>query len=124
SPAQVRVLLHARGHELTATDSKSLSMVEDPLVPVLLEYRDAVKRVGTYGREWIDTYRHPLTGRLHADYFQLGAWSGRMSCGNPNVQTIPRRAEYRSLIRVAPGHALITADWSQIELRLAAVIAQ
>jgi DNA polymerase I-like protein with 3'-5' exonuclease and polymerase domains len=124
SPAQVRVLLHARGHELTATDSKSLSTVEDPLVPVLLEYRDAVKRVGTYGREWIDTYRHPLTGRLHADYFQLGAWSGRMSCGNPNVQTIPRSAAYRSLIRVAPGRALIKADWSQIELRLAAVIAQ
>jgi len=47
-----------------------------------------------------------------------------MSCGNPNVQNIPRSAEYRSLIRVETGRALITADWSQIELRLAAVIAQ
>jgi DNA polymerase I-like protein with 3'-5' exonuclease and polymerase domains len=124
SPAQVRALLHARGHQLTATDSKTLSTLEDPLVPVLLEYRDAVKRAGTYGRAWIDTYRHPRTGRLHADYFQLGAWSGRMSCGNPNVQTIPRSAEYRSLIRVEAGRALVKADWSQIELRLAAVIAQ
>jgi DNA polymerase I-like protein with 3'-5' exonuclease and polymerase domains len=124
SPAQVRALLRVRGHELTATDSKTLSTIEDPLVPVLLEYRDAVKRAGTYGREWIDTYRHPRTGRLHADYFQLGAWSGRKSCGNPNVQTIPRSAAYRSLIRVEPGRALVKADWSQIELRLAAVIAQ
>jgi DNA polymerase-1 len=47
-----------------------------------------------------------------------------MSCGNPNVQTIPRSAEYRSLIRVEAGRALVKADWSQIELRLAAVIAQ
>ncbi len=124
SPAQVQALLQARGHPLTATDFKTLSTLEDPLVPVLLEYRDAVKRAGTYGREWIDTYCHAQTGRWHADYFQLGAWSGRMSCGNPNVQTIPRSAAYRSLIRVAPGRALVKADWSQIELRLAAVIAQ
>lgn len=124
SPAQVRALLQTRGYELTATDFKTLSAVEDPLVPVLLEYRDAVKRVGTYGREWVEKYCHAKTGRWHADYFQLGAWSGRMSCGNPNVQTIPRSAAYRSLIRVAPGRALVKADWSQIELRLAAVIAQ
>jgi DNA polymerase-1 len=124
SPAQVRALLHARGHQLTATDSKTLSTLADPLVPVLLEYRDAVKRVGAYGREWIDTYCHPRTGRLHANYFQLGAWSGRMSCGTPNVQTIPRSADYRSMICVEAGHALVKADWSQIELRLAAVIAQ
>ena len=91
--------------------------------PSCLEYRDAVKRASAYGREWVDTYCHPQTGRLHADYFQLGAWSGRMSCGNPNVQNIPRSAEYRSLIRVEAGRALIKADWSQIELRLAAVIA-
>jgi len=124
SPAQVRALLQARGHRLTATDSKTLSTLEDPLVPVLLEYREAVTRAGTYGREWVDTYRHPRTGRLHADYFQLGAWSGRMSCGNPNMQNIPRSAEYRSLIRAEAGRAIIKADLSQIELRLAAVIAQ
>jgi len=75
SPGQVRALLHARGHQLTATDSKTLSTLADPLVPVLLEYRDAVKRAGTYGREWIEKYCHAQTGRLHADYFQLGAWS-------------------------------------------------
>src|SRR5262249_26415393 len=107
SPAQVRALLQARGHQLTATDFKTLRSVEDPLVPVLLEYRDAVKRAGTYGRDWIEKYCHAHTGRWHADYFQLGAWSGRMSCGNPNVQTIPRSAAYRSLIRVAPGRALV-----------------
>src|SRR5262245_37229148 len=123
SPAQVRALLQTRGHQLTATNSKTLSSLEDPLVSVLLEYRDAVKRVSAYGREWVDNYCHPKTGRLHANYFQLGAWSGRMSCGNPNVQTIPRTADYRSLIRVEAGRALIKADWSQIELRLAAVIA-
>lgn len=123
SPAQVRALLQTRGHQLTTTNSKTLSSLEDPLVPVLLEYRDAVKRVSAYGREWVDNYCHPQTGRLHANYFQLGAWSGRMSCGNPNVQTIPRTADYRSLIRVEAGRALVKADWSQIELRLAAVIA-
>ncbi len=47
-----------------------------------------------------------------------------MSCGNLNVQTIPRSADYRSLIRVEAGRAFIKADWSQIELRLAAVLAR
>ena len=62
------------------------------------------------------------TGRLHPQYGQIGAWSGRMSCWNPNIQQIPRDLNFRTCFVAAPGKKLIIADYSQIELRVAAQI--
>jgi DNA polymerase-1 len=65
---------------------------------------------------------HPETGRLHPKYGQIGAWSGRMSCGGPNIQQIPRDIKFRACFIAPPGRKLIIADYSQIELRVAARI--
>jgi DNA polymerase-1 len=125
SPAQVLAVLRARGHALAQTDSATLlALAEgDPLIARLLDYREAAKRAGTYGQAWLSDHLHPVTGRVHADYLQVGSAAGRMSCHKPDVQNLPRAAAYRGAIRAREGYCLVTADFSQIELRLAAVIA-
>jgi DNA polymerase-1 len=126
SPQQVLALLQHRGHAITKTDSETLTALgdADPLIPLLLDYREAMKRAGTYGTTWLDQALHPTTGRVHAEYLQLGSRAGRMSCSKPNVQNLPRTKTYRGCITPEPGSCIVKADYSQIELRIAAVIAQ
>lgn len=125
SPAQLLRALAALGIEATDTNEATLSSLKDrhALIPLLLDYRDASKKAGMYGIEFAAKHLHPTTGRIHADFRQIGAASGRMSCTSPNLQNIPRAKEYRGCFRVGEGRALIKADYSAIELRLAAVIA-
>ena len=65
----------------------------------------------------------PTTGRIHADYHQIGAETGRMACARPNLQNIPRDPAYRACIRPAPGRVLVKADLALIELCAAAELA-
>jgi DNA polymerase-1 len=126
SPQQVLDLLQHREHAITKTDSETLTALvgADPLIPVLLDYREAEKRAGTYGLAWLDKALHAVSDRVHADYLQLGSKAGRMSCSKPNIQNLPRTEKYRSCITAEPGNCIVKADYSQIELRIAAVIAQ
>jgi DNA polymerase-1 len=126
SPAQVLALHQTRGHAVERTDSATLLAVadRDPLIPPLVDYREAAKRAGTYGESWLDNHVHAVSGRIHADYLQLGAATARMSCTKPKFQNLRRSAAYRGAIHAREGHVLVKADFSQIELRLAAVIAE
>ncbi|HVA91500.1 MAG TPA: DNA polymerase, partial [Chloroflexota bacterium] len=126
SPAQLLKALAALGIEATDTNEGTLSALKDrhPVIPLLLAYREASKKAGTYGIEFAAKHLHPTTGRIHADFRQIGAASGRMSCTAPNLQNIPRSKDYRGCFRAGEGKALIKADYSAIELRLAAVIAE
>ena len=124
SPKQVLEIFQAHGHDIKNTNSETLVQVEDPLAPLVLDYREAGVRARTFGTQWLEKHQHPITKRIHAHYHQLGAASGRMSCAHPNVQNIPRNPAYRSCIRPEEGRAVVKADLSQIELRIAAVIAQ
>ncbi|HXM56322.1 MAG TPA: DNA polymerase, partial [Candidatus Dormibacteraeota bacterium] len=123
SPAQVRRLLADRG--LMLPDTRDVTLHErhddDPLIPVLLKHRDAAKRAGAFGREFL-RFVHPLTARIHADFFQLGSEAGRASCRAPNLQQIPHAAEYRACFRAPEGRVLVGADYSQIEPRIATEI--
>jgi DNA polymerase I len=123
SPAQVLRLLESRGVALPDTRDETLHEhgAADPLIPVLLEHRDAAKRSGSFGREFL-RFVHPVTGRVHADFFQLGSASGRVSCRGPNLQQIPHTAEYRACFRTPEGRVLVGSDFSQIEPRCAAEI--
>ncbi len=62
----------------------------------------------------------PKTGRIHADFRQIGAPTGRFSCSKPNIQQIPHEEAYRRCFRAADGKKLIIADYSQVELRILA----
>jgi DNA polymerase-1 len=125
SQPQVLDLLRNRGHGVSNTEDETLATLDDadPLVRLLRAYRAAQKAVSTYGVDWVGDRVHPRTQRLHADYLQLGSRAGRMSCIKPNVQNVPRNARYRRAIAAPDGRCLLKADYSQIELRIAAVMA-
>jgi DNA polymerase-1 len=79
-----------------------------------------MKRHTTYGQDWL---QHVASdGRVYAQWVQLGSRAGRMSCRDPNMQQVPR-AEHRKCIRPPAGRVLVKADYSQIELRIAALVA-
>ena len=81
------------------------------------------KLVSTYGDQFAGCI-HPVTGRIHADYNIAGTRSGRFSCHKPNLQNPPRSSEFRRLFRPQDvSYRLVVADYSQIELRIAALMA-
>jgi DNA polymerase I-like protein with 3'-5' exonuclease and polymerase domains len=91
-----------------------------PVIATLLEYRTVQKALTSYGQNMIDLI-NPATGRLHADFRQIGAPTGRFSCTNPNIQQVPHAVEYRRCFSGHPhGRKLVIADYSQIELRILA----
>src|SRR6266536_5265986 len=91
-----------------------------PVVAKLLEYRTMQKALTSYGQNMIE-FINPKTGRLHADFRQIGAPTGRFACTNPNIQQVPHALEYRRCFMGHPeGRQLVIADYSQIELRILA----
>lgn len=100
------------------------SLSEDPLPAAVLEYRTVAKLKNTY----VDTLPqliHPKTQRLHTQFHQSGTATGRLSSSNPNLQNIPIRSQYGREIRKAfqardKNWVLLSADYSQIELRILA----
>ena len=115
-------VLHEHGIPVAATAKQDLYPYRrHPLVKTLLSYRKAAKSISAFLQPFTPLI-HPVTGRLHPRYGQISAWSGRMSCWNPNIQQIPRDSEFRACFAAPPGRKLILADYSQIELRVAAQI--
>jgi DNA polymerase I len=93
---------------------------EYPIIGTLLEYRTVQKALTSYGENMIGMI-NPVTRRLHADFRQIGAPTGRFACTNPNIQQVPHAVEYRRCFSGYPdGRKLIIADYSQIELRILA----
>jgi DNA polymerase-1 len=92
---------------------------EYPVIAKLLEYRGVAKSLTSFGENILEFIR-PETGRIHADFRQIGAPTGRFSCSKPNVQQIPHEEEYRRCFRAPDGKKLIVADYSQVELRILA----
>ena len=90
-----------------------------PSVEKLIEYRGVQKQLTSFGENILE-YIKPGTGRIHADFRQIGAPTGRFSCSHPNLQQVPHEEEYRRCFNAPPGRKLIVADYSQIELRILA----
>lgn len=90
-----------------------------PVVGKLLEYRGVAKAMSSFGENILE-FIEPATGRIHADFRQIGAPTGRFSCSSPNLQQIPHEEEYRRCFNAPAGRKLVIADYSQIELRILA----
>ena len=92
----------------------------------VLDWRQLAKLKSTYADALVESI-HPETGRVHTSFSMVGASTGRLSSSDPNVQNIPIRTaegrQIRTAFVAAPGCKLISADYSQIELRLVAHVA-
>jgi len=121
SPSQVQAALHNLGIPVEGTRAFELQHFarDHAVVARLLEYRGVTKQMTAYGRTMLD-HIHPVTGRVHPSFVQIGAPSGRFACMDPSVQQIPNAPEYRDCIRAPEGRKLVVADYSQIELRILA----
>jgi DNA polymerase I len=108
-----------------STDVEVLEKLADqhPLPRLVLEHRALSKLKGTYV-DALPLLIDPADGRLHTTFSQVGAATGRLSSNDPNLQNIPVRTELSRRIRAAfvapPGRRLVSADYSQIELRILA----
>ena len=137
SPQQVADVLFSRlglqpvrkGKTGYSTDARVLKTLrgQHAIVPLIEEWRELTKLINTY-LEPLPASVDPSTGRLHTTFNQTVASTGRLSSSNPNLQNIPIRTELGSQIRdcfiAADGMRLVVADYSQIELRLMAFLAQ
>lgn len=94
-----------------------------PVVGKLLEYRGVAKMLSSFGENILEFIK-PSTRRIHADFRQIGAPTGRFACSNPNLQQIPHEEEYRRCFIAGEGRKLVIADYSQIELRILADFSQ
>jgi DNA polymerase-1 len=120
SPEQVKGAFGAVGIELESSDDGALAQVEHPLADLIRRYRSAAKRSQTYGLKWLGHLAQG--GRVYAGWKQIGSDAGRMSCASPNLQQLPRGDAYRRCFRPPEGRVLVKADYSQIELRIAAKV--
>ncbi|BCX03439.1 MAG: DNA polymerase I [Candidatus Roseilinea sp.] len=110
----------------TAADVLDGLRDQHEIVPLILEHRELSKLQGTYVNA-LPQLINPKTGRLHTDFNQTGAVTGRLSSSNPNLQNIPIKTEMGRRVRKAfiprKGWRLISADYSQVELRILAHLA-
>jgi DNA polymerase I len=125
--------LKAKNQKKTSTGAKSTRESEleklkgdHPIIDAILDYRELQKLLSTY----IDNLPHLIgpDGRLHTTLLQTGTTTGRMSSQNPNLQNIPNKSQLGLNIRKAfiaeKGHKLVSFDYSQIELRIAAFLSK
>jgi DNA polymerase-1 len=115
------------GHYSTAAGVLEGLQGQHEIIDYILEQRTLAKLKNTY-IDALPALVNPRTGRVHTNYNQIGISTGRLSSSAPNLQNIPIRTEQGREIRRAfvaePGHRLIAADYSQVELRILAHIAE
>ncbi|PIE02514.1 MAG: hypothetical protein CSA81_06790 [Acidobacteria bacterium] len=125
SPDQVKRALEKRGHDLQSTSERELKSIQskDPAIQKLLHYRH-LHRILNSTLTSFNEHILPETGHVHPSYFQIASASGRFSCSDPNIQQVPREKRIRSLFIPDPGMLFVIADYSQVELRVAAGLAE
>lgn len=128
SPKQVKEALHARGLKVPNTAKQTLMTIamhghdtpEARFCRDVLAVRQSRKRTGMYDEKWV--YDYVDGGRVHARFWQAGTGTMRFSSSDPNLQQIPR--DFRRVIGNEVGHQVVQADYSQLELRVLADVAQ
>ena len=137
SPQQLSKILYDELHLMHSRKTKGgystdASVLEElkgthPVIEIILQYRQVSKLKSTYTDAFLSLI-NSNTGRIHTSFNQTGTTTGRLSSSDPNLQNIPIRGELGSKLRQAiiaqPGWSLLSADYSQIDLRVLAHITQ
>jgi DNA polymerase-1 len=118
------------GYNLENTEEKTLKSIDHDLAKLLLQWRGYDKLVSTYGEAVLKKISR-VDNRLHGTFHQLGTHTGRLSAENPNLQNMPQDREdqaikisFRECFQAEPGNKILTADYSQCELRILAEVSQ
>jgi DNA polymerase I-like protein with 3'-5' exonuclease and polymerase domains len=123
SNVQLLELFNKRvGLNLPSTGDPILETVNHPIVKTLREYRKYEKLISAFGESLLDKI-NPVTKRIHPEFNQMGAATGRFSCNNPNLQQIPRNqpeAPFRECFNPAEGYKFVISDYSSMEMRILA----
>lgn len=135
SPQQVIPLFEELGLNLKVLDKKTkhykksvdIKVVEpqaskSPLIPIYIKYKKAAIIVNTFGQKFLNLI-NPVTGRIHANFNQLGTDTGRLSSTEPNLQNLPHDAQTRACFVSDKGNRWISADYSGQESFLMASMA-
>ena len=104
----------------STSESVMQRLARDNEIPQkILDLRKANKMISTFIESWKNK---AINSRLHPTFKLHGTVTGRLSCSNPNLQQIPRDPTIRSLVSAPPGWTMVEADFSQVELRVAAIL--
>jgi DNA polymerase-1 len=116
----------ASGHYSTAASVLEAMRGQSKVVETVLEHRELAKLKSTYV-DALPMQVNPISGRVHTSYGQAGSVTGRLTSTNPNLQNIPIRTDLGRKVRdafvAAPGNLLLSVDYSQVELRITAHMA-
>lgn len=110
------------GVAIPSTGDEILTTLSHPIAKMLRDYRAYEKLISAFG-EGLLAKVNKKTGRLHPDFMQLGAATGRFACSNPNLQQIPRNSEeapFRRCFTPSEGYKLVVTDYSAMEMRILA----
>jgi DNA polymerase-1 len=119
--AQLKVWPRTKSGQLSTAADNLGAFLELPAVAAYLEHAKWNDRLKNFGLKLVEQV-NPVTQRLHPHFRIAGALTGRMSASAPNVQGLPNDGDFRSLFVPQPGHALVRADYNQMQLRIAALL--
>lgn len=123
SSKQLKEALNRAGIPVKSTGIEEISKFHSPIIEALKDYKEASKLLNTFVDK-MPWYVNKVTGRIHSNFNQYGAKSGRFTSSSPNLQQQPSKfTEWRSIYQARPGNKIITADYSQIELRILGQVA-
>lgn len=106
------------------TGAKVLALYPElPFVKALMRWKILNKKLTSFGHRYA-AHINPVTGRIHASFIIGGTDTGRLACRNPNIQNPPKDLDFRALFAATRGRVTVVADYSQIELRVMADVAQ
>ena len=124
SPKQSLYVLQKLGVKTKSTNQKELQKFKGhEFISLLFKYREYFKAGHSFGDEFIDKI-NPISGRIHSNFNQIRAATGRFGSSGPNLQNIKKESDYRACFIAQEGFDYFTADYSQIELRIMAEVSR